>query len=36
MFCRIDNTRWNILHIQIEREEYFVEYYQSHRTLLWI
>ena len=36
MFCGTDNISRNILHIQSESAEYFVEYCQSHVTLLWI
>ena len=37
MFCgRIDCILQNILHIQCEFEEYFLEYCQSHNTLLWM
>ena len=38
MFCGTDIIMQNILHIQWEYEEYFVEYCQSHITLLrfWI
>jgi hypothetical protein len=35
LFCRIDNIMWNILHIQTEYGEYYVEYCQSRITLLW-
>ena len=36
MLCGIDCIWQNIPHIHIECEEYFVEYNQSHITLLWI
>ena len=36
MFCGTDNGLHNILHIQTKCEEYFIEYYHSHITLLWI
>ena len=36
MLCGTNNILQNIPHIQIEYGEYFVEYCQSHITLLWI
>ena len=36
MLCGIDCVWQNIPHIHVECEEYFVEYNQSHITLLWI
>ena len=36
VLCGIDNIFQNILHIQLECEECFTEYCQSHRTLVWI
>ena len=36
MFCWTDNISQNIFHIQYECEEYYVEYCQSNKTLLWI
>ena len=36
MLCGIDNIQQNIPHIQIEYGAYYVEYYQSHKTMLWI
>ena len=36
MLCETNNTPQDIPNIQFEYEEYSVEYYQSHKTLLWI
>jgi hypothetical protein len=36
VFCGTDNIMWNIPQMQAECEEYFVEYYHSHKTLLWV
>ena len=36
MFCGTDNILQNIPYIQSKCGEYFVKYYQSHKTLLWI
>ena len=36
MFCGTDNIIQNISHIQYEYDKYYVEYHQSHITLLWI
>ena len=36
IFCGTDNTLRNILHIQPECEEYFVEYCHFRITLFWI
>ena len=36
MLCVTHNTPWNIRHIQVECDEYSMEYCQSHKTLLWI
>jgi hypothetical protein len=36
LLCGIDKIPQKIPHIQIEYGEYFVEYCQSHITLLWM
>jgi hypothetical protein len=39
MFCRTDNIPQNVPHIQIKYGnilDYFMEYCESHKTLLWI
>ena len=36
VFCGTDSTSKNIPHVQFECGEYFAEYCQSYRTLLWI
>ena len=36
MFCGSNNIRWNIFRIQTKRVECFVEFCQSHITLLWM
>ena len=36
MFCGTHNIPHNIFYIQSGCGEYYVEYYQSHETLLWI
>ena len=36
LFCGTNSNPRNIFHIQIECEEYSIEYCQSHITLLWI
>ena len=36
VFCRTNNNLQNILHIQSQCEEFSVEYYHSHKTMLWM
>lgn len=40
MLSGTDNIPWNIRiyipHIQFEYGEYFMENYQSHKTMLWV
>ena len=36
LLCGTENIMWNISHMQTEHEEYFIEYFQSYGTMLWI
>jgi hypothetical protein len=36
VFNGTNNILWNIPHIEIECEEYYAKYCQSHKTLLWV